>query len=681
MNKRTITYIIVLVIHFTVYLYIRDSEWIGGKNLDIVMELLAITLAFFIGIVALIRFFSRKNNTILFIGTGFLGTAFLDLYHAIVSSGLLESYFPSPPSYLMPWSWNASRIYLSFMMMMSWYVWREEHLHGERGRVREKLVFFTSGALTIAVFLFFFYFPLPRAYYPEFLFGRPEEFISAAFFLIALIGYYAKGEWKTGSFDHWLILSLIVGLMGQAMFMSLSRHLYDAMFEVSHLLKIVSYICVLTGVFISMFRLFRLVEVSSEELSVANEKLKSEIKVREYSNKLETVLYRIADQTSQSRDLDELFQSFPGLLGEVIDTSNFYIALCDKEQDIISFPLWVDEIDDNPGPQPKGKGMTEYVINTGEPIFLNKNGLSELMSSGKITLLGTLSEQWLGCPLKVDDEVIGIVCVQSYQDANRYSRNDINILKYLSDQIASAIYYRNAQDMISESEVKYRHLSEKLEDANHLKELLLDVITHDLKNPVAVISGMAEAGSSDEPDNEILQLIKDSSDSLLQVVSNVNALTRVALEDEIDKIEIDLVGIMVKVKDEFSSLIENSGMTIEYNFPDQLSVKANPIIIQVFKNYISNAVKYARKGKKIVVNGEQKENQITLEFIDFGDSIPEEEYVNIFQRSYQIKKENGPGAGIGLAIVKRIAEAHNGEAGVYANKPTGNVFYLKIPTG
>jgi signal transduction histidine kinase len=148
-------------------------------------------------------------------------------------------------------------MFLSVMLFISWLVWRWEFKAGEIGQVSERVVFISTGCFTLASFLFFAFVPLPRAYYPEFLFHRPEEFVPAIFFLAALWGYLHKGAWRNDGFEHWLVLSLIVGVVGQVVFMSFSGQLFDMEFDAAHILKKVSYVCVLTGLLISMYAIFR----------------------------------------------------------------------------------------------------------------------------------------------------------------------------------------------------------------------------------------------------------------------------------------------------------------------------------------------------------------------------------------------------------------------------------------
>ena len=225
-NNRIATYGVLSILLIVGYFFLRHSVWKGSTDLHTLMEAMPTFLALFVGIVALLRDYSKKNNTFLFIGAGFVGTAFLDGYHAVVTSHWFDQLWPSPPPSLIPWSWNASRYFLSILMFLSWWVWRRRSKLGAQDNISEGSVYATVITLTIVDFLFFFLYPLPRAYYPELPFGRPEEFVSALFFGAALFGYLSKGHWKHDSFEHWVVLSLIVGLASQILFMPLSfdRH-------------------------------------------------------------------------------------------------------------------------------------------------------------------------------------------------------------------------------------------------------------------------------------------------------------------------------------------------------------------------------------------------------------------------------------------------------------------------
>lgn len=285
LKKRKFIYVSLTIALLFGFLLLQNFDWQGTKQIHTIMELTSTLLAVFAGIAALIRYYSRKNNTFLFIGTGFLGTGFLDGYHTVVTSTFFDSYFPSPPPSLIPWSWIASRLFLSLMMFLSWWAWNREDKLGADARIKDGKVYLIAIISTLTSFLFFAFVPLPRAYYPELFFHRPEEFIPALFFIAALIGYIKKGYWKTNQFEHWVIISLIIGSFSQVVYMSLSGVIFDTMFDAAHMLKIASYICLEIGLLINTFFLFRKAETSALDLKMVNEELHNEILDRKLAEK------------------------------------------------------------------------------------------------------------------------------------------------------------------------------------------------------------------------------------------------------------------------------------------------------------------------------------------------------------------------------------------------------------
>ena len=323
-RKRVTIYIAIGAFLFIGYFLLRGLAWQGTKQLHTIMEIVATLLASAVGVLALIRFYTKKNNTILFIGMAFLGAAFLDGYHAVVTSSFFDIYFPSAPSSLLPWSWIASRLFLSVFLVLSYLAWRREETLGEEGRIGERTVYSAAAAATLASFIFFAFVPLPKAYFFDDsniirTFHRPEEFFPAIFFILALIGYLKKGEWKSDPFEHWLVMSIIVGFMSQVMFMSISHRLFDLQFDAAHLLKKVSYVFVLTGLLISMSRLFRQAEKTAAELEVSSAEL------RDINERLE-IVDRIAKVSGSSLVPEELFRVIAAEIRKAVPYDRCVIA-------------------------------------------------------------------------------------------------------------------------------------------------------------------------------------------------------------------------------------------------------------------------------------------------------------------------------------------------------------------
>jgi signal transduction histidine kinase len=290
-------YIVSVVLLLAAFPFLSIYPWNTNSELHTTMEAIATCLALVVGAMAIVRFYSRKSNRFLFVGTGFIGTALLDGYHAVVTSSYFCEQFPSAMESLSPWSWIASRLFLSICLYLSWLAWWREERLGERGRIGETAIYIGAGVLTTACFLIFAFVPLPRAYFPELFFHRPVEFVPAIFLFIALVGYLKKERWRIDEFESWLIMALLTSFVGQAVYMSRSSMLCDAMFNAAHLLKIGSYGLVLIGLLGSMYSTFRQVAQQTDELELVNKKMHREIHERKAA---ETQLAARADELARS---------------------------------------------------------------------------------------------------------------------------------------------------------------------------------------------------------------------------------------------------------------------------------------------------------------------------------------------------------------------------------------------
>ncbi|MDA3945184.1 MAG: EAL domain-containing protein [Helicobacteraceae bacterium] len=269
-TKRKYIFIFVTILLLLAYPLLRSIEWHGNTTLHTLMETIATLLAMFVGILSLIHYHTNKSNQLfLLIGVGFFGTAFLDGYHTIVTSIFFAELFPSIPSSLIPWSWIASRLFLSIFLFWSYIHFR----YRKNTNIDERALYTFVSISTLATFLFFAFVPLPNAYYHEFILSRPEELIPALFFSLALYGYIVKGNWKNDIFEFWLTLSLIISVIAQIIFMSTSEVLFDIEFDAAHLLKKVSYIFVLTGLLKSIYKLVLHEKIQREELNTTQKQL------------------------------------------------------------------------------------------------------------------------------------------------------------------------------------------------------------------------------------------------------------------------------------------------------------------------------------------------------------------------------------------------------------------------
>ena len=237
---------------------------------------------------------------------------------------------------------------------------------------------------------------------------------------------------------------------------------------------------------------------------------------------------------------------------------------------------------------------------------------------------------------------------------------------------------KEAEKKLVDSEKSLRNLSDQLLDANNFKELLLDIITHDLKNPAGVISGALELLEDDTTNSEILDVVRSSTANLFEVIDSASTLSKLSVGEKINLERMDIVPLLKEVATTFNSQLTSAQMTLKIDLPDSIILSANRILTEVISNYISNAIKYASESKQLVLTTSEGPDFIQIELKDEGKSIPEDKRQQIFNRRVQLLDGPKSGSGLGLAIVKRIAEAHNAVAGVIANEPHGNIFYFRI---
>ncbi|WP_420906200.1 ATP-binding protein [Candidatus Magnetaquiglobus chichijimensis] len=251
------------------YLLARQITWTSSVHLHTLLETVATTLAFMVGVLALMRHHTEKEDLYLLIGAGFLGTALLDLYHTIVTSAPFTQAMALDYTTLIPWSWFSSRFFLAFFLVLSWFFTRHDtRIHPSR--LNPRWVLRGMGLFTLANLLFFMLMPLPRAIHPEWFVPRPQEWVPASLFLIALIGFLNKGNWRDNTFEHWLVLALLVNFWGEALFMATSDQLYDERFDLGHFFKQISYLCVLIGLLISILVVSFDLKQARQEAETAN---------------------------------------------------------------------------------------------------------------------------------------------------------------------------------------------------------------------------------------------------------------------------------------------------------------------------------------------------------------------------------------------------------------------------
>jgi len=188
------------------------------------------------------------------------------------------------------------------------------------------------------------------------------------------------------------------------------------------------------------------------------------------ADRLQAATYRISEVAQSVESLEELYRAVHEIIGELMPANNFYIALYDRASKMVYFPYFVDEHDERPEPKEMGRGLTEYVLRTGEALLASPEVFEELEGAGEVESVGAPSIDWLGVPLQLRGETIGVLAVQGYAEGIRLTEREEGILSFVSAQVAMAIERVRAEEELRESETRYRTIFETTANATVLIE-------------------------------------------------------------------------------------------------------------------------------------------------------------------------------------------------------------------
>ena len=188
-----------------------------------------------------------------------------------------------------------------------------------------------------------------------------------------------------------------------------------------------------------------------------------DITARKQAETVQHVLYQIANALHTTKDLNSLFRTIHQEISTVLNTKNFYIALYDEKSDKLSLPYLVDE-QDQFDTFPAGKTLTAYVIKNDKPLLVTRKEIERLVQSGEVETIGAPTGVWLGVPLRTRDKVIGALAVQDYADETAIGEKELEILGFVSNQIAFSIERKRAQEALRESEQRFRDVARTIGD-------------------------------------------------------------------------------------------------------------------------------------------------------------------------------------------------------------------------
>jgi diguanylate cyclase (GGDEF)-like protein len=186
----------------------------------------------------------------------------------------------------------------------------------------------------------------------------------------------------------------------------------------------------------------------TDALREANRVLQQQVLERQRGERLQAALFRIAELANTTESLDEFYAALHRVIGGLLNARNFYIALASDDRNELRFPYSVDEFDHERRTRRPGRGLTEYVLNHGTALLVDRPGIERLHAIGDVASIGTQSTCWLGVPLICADRAVGVLAVQSYSEDYGYTPRDQELLTFVSYHIANALERKRSAESL-----------------------------------------------------------------------------------------------------------------------------------------------------------------------------------------------------------------------------------------
>ena len=212
---------------------------------------------------------------------------------------------------------------------------------------------------------------------------------------------------------------------------------------------------------------------------------------------VQQAIYRISQAVVTTASLDELYRSIHHILGTLMPVENFYIALYDSTNDLLSFPYYVDRYDQPPQPGKPERGLTEYVMRTKKPLWAPDKVFQRLVQEGEVEVVGSDSFDWIGVPLKLEERVTGVMVAQSYTEGVFYNQEELDLMEFVSTQVAVSIERKKAEDALRVSLEETRQYAERMALLNRVAraisttldlDTLLEIVYQEIINAITADS-------------------------------------------------------------------------------------------------------------------------------------------------------------------------------------------------
>jgi PAS domain S-box-containing protein len=322
--------------------------------------------------------------------------------------------------------------------------------------------------------------------------------------------------------------------------------------------------------------------------------------------------------------------------------------------------------------------LMRCVFESKEPIVVEQVTLryvqSLAQSPGHLqALLATGMRSFLAVPLLMRGQALGALLLGSSTLTRTFGHGDLRLAEALADRAAVAI--ENAR------------LYRSSVHATQLRDQLLGVVAHDLRNPLGAILMQIAAlrHSSPGPERRLQKPVEAISRAATRMNRLIQDLLDVTLMEAgqltIERARLSPGDLLAEAVDMQRPLAASSSIELRVEMdPDVPEVWGDSNrLLQVFENLIGNAIKFTPPGGRITAGATAKDGEVVFRVADSGRGIPSEHLPRVFDRFWQATRTGRQGAGLGLPITRGIVQSHGGRIWVESTPGSGSTFFFTVP--
>jgi len=680
-----LTYILTFLVPVLLFALGFGQPGVGNGGAYVLLSALTAFSGLLVGALSLIRFYVRKRSVYVWVGIGLVGSSVLEAYHVLAVGRFLPVNISADAAAVEPWAWLAGRTALALFFLLSWALLRRKHQSRQPTPTWSVYtIVFGATAASLAILVLA---PPPGPYWLPGVIGRPFELLPAVAFLVALIGYLVDGDWRKSSFDHSLIVALILGTAGHALLLAFSREPYDTLFYLGTSVELASTLVLAVGLLVSTYRVFRLTE-------------------RRRMESLRTTFDLTKERTRVTSSLEELREKEAELRRKVAELETTRKAVLNIMEDL--------DVERSSLASEKAKDEA-ILASVGE-------GLVVTDERRRVTFLNTAAEQMIGYS---SGDVVGKlwpeVVKPKTEDSTLLESYDTLIVKALRlrktrSTIKPEVFTRKDGTTFSASItvapvimadrptgaiVVFRDVTRERE-IDKAKSEFVSLASHQLRTPLSTIKWYVEmvldgdAGKLTPTLKDYLSEVYHANERMVDLVNALLNVSRIELGTfAVQPVPTDVAAVAKSVVSEVKPQAISKKITVSEKYAAVPKLPADPNLLRiVFQNLVTNAIKYtAAKGKvavgielvrahSTVVGRAVREDSILITVADNGYGIPTAAQPKIFTKLFRadnVREREPDGTGLGLYIVKSVVDHSDGDVWFESVEGKGTTFYVLLP--